>query len=32
MRIPVSNGYGYFKPDGSVGFNGSFLYWTTLSG
>lgn len=32
MGIPVSNSYGYFKPDGSVGFNSSFLYWTALSG
>jgi hypothetical protein len=31
MGIPVSNSYGYFKPDGSVGFNSSFLYWTALS-
>jgi hypothetical protein len=32
MGIPVSNSYGFFRPDGSVGFNGSFLYWTALSG
>src|ERR1700716_2864329 len=32
MGIPVSNSYGYFKPDGSVGFSSSFLYWTALSG
>ncbi len=32
MGIPVSNSYGYFKPDGSVGFNSSFLYWTALGG
>ena len=32
MGIPVSNSYGYFKPDGSVGFNSSFLYWTAISG
>lgn len=31
MGIPVSNSYGYFRPDGSVGFNSSFLYWTALS-
>ena len=24
----VSNSYGYFKPDGSVGFSSSFKYWT----
>src|ERR1700730_6893201 len=32
MGIPVSNSYGFFKPDGSVGFNSSFLYWKALSG
>ena len=32
MGIPVSNSYGFFRPDGSVGFNSSFLYWTALSG
>jgi hypothetical protein len=32
MGIPVSNSYGYFKPDGSVGFNSSFLYWTAVAG
>jgi arylsulfatase A-like enzyme len=32
MGIPVSNSYGFFKPDGSVGFNSSFLYWTAVSG
>ena len=26
MGIPVSNSYGFFKPDGSVGFTSSFLY------
>jgi hypothetical protein len=31
MGIPVSNSYGFFKPDGSVGFQGSFLYWTALA-
>ena len=30
--IPVSNSYGFFKPDGSVGFTSSFLYWTALGG
>ncbi len=30
--IPVANSYGYFKPDGSVGFSSSFLYWTALGG
>jgi len=24
----VSNAYGYFKPDGSVGFSSTFKYWT----
>src|SRR3984893_4635579 len=32
MGIPVANSYGFFKPDGSVGFNSSFLYWTAVSG
>jgi hypothetical protein len=32
MGIPVSNSYGFFRPDGSVGFTSSFLYWTALSG
>jgi hypothetical protein len=31
MGIPVANSYGFFKPDGSVSFNSSFLYWTALS-
>jgi hypothetical protein len=30
--IPVSNSYGFFKPDGSVAFSNSFLYWTALGG
>jgi hypothetical protein len=30
--IPVANSYGFFKPDGSVGFTSSFLYWTALGG
>jgi arylsulfatase A-like enzyme len=30
--IPVANSYGYFRPDGSVGFSGSFLYWTAVGG
>src|SRR5258707_11840107 len=25
---PVSNSYGFFRPDGSVGFSSSFAYWT----
>ena len=29
--IPVANSYGFFKPDGSVGFQSSFLYWTATS-
>jgi hypothetical protein len=32
MGVPVSNSYGFFKPDGSVGFSSSFLYWTALAG
>jgi hypothetical protein len=31
MGIPVSNSYGFFRADGSVGFNSSFLYWTALA-
>jgi hypothetical protein len=27
----VANSYGYFRPDGSVGFQSSFLYWTGAS-
>ena len=30
--IPVANSYGFFRPDGSVGFSSSFLYWTAPSG
>lgn len=30
--IPVANSYGFFRPDGSVGFTSSFLYWTALGG
>lgn len=26
--IPVANSFGFFRPDGSVGFQSSFLYWT----
>ena len=32
MGIPVANSYGFFRNDGSVGFNSSFLYWTALAG
>ena len=32
MGMPVSNSYGFFRNDGSVGFSSSFLYWTALSG
>lgn len=28
--ITVSNSYGFFKPDGSVGFSSAFKYWTDL--
>jgi hypothetical protein len=31
MGVPVSNSYGFFRPDGSVGFSSSFLYWTSPS-
>jgi hypothetical protein len=27
----VSNSYGYFKPDGSIGFPTSFKYWTDIA-
>jgi hypothetical protein len=27
----VANSYGFFRPDGSVGFQSSFLYWTGAS-
>jgi hypothetical protein len=30
--IPVANSYGFFNPNGSVGFSSSFLYWTALGG
>jgi hypothetical protein len=29
--IPVANSYGYFRQDGSVGFQSSFLYWTATA-
>ncbi len=29
--IPVANSYGFFRPDGSIGFSSSFLYWTSFS-
>jgi hypothetical protein len=29
--IPVANSYGFFRSDGSVGFQSSFLYWTAKS-
>jgi arylsulfatase A-like enzyme len=28
MGMPVSDSYGFFQPDGSVGFASSFAYWT----
>ena len=31
MGVPVANSYGFFRNDGSVGFQSSFLYWTALS-
>jgi hypothetical protein len=32
MGIPVSNSYGFFRPNGTVGFQSAFTYWTALSG
>src|SRR5262249_13957751 len=32
MGMPISNSYGFFRPNGTVGFTGSFLYWTALGG
>ena len=32
MGVPVSNSFGFFRPDGSVGFTPSFLYWNALGG
>jgi hypothetical protein len=29
--IPIANSYGFFRQDGSVGFQSSFLYWTATS-
>jgi hypothetical protein len=31
MGQAVSNSYGYFRPNGSVGFSSSFKYWTDLT-
>src|SRR6266480_3713207 len=31
MGQGVSNSYGYFRPNGSVGFSSSFKYWTDLT-
>src|SRR5499427_6895419 len=31
MGVPVSNSYGFFRPDGSVAFSSSFQYWTSPS-
>jgi len=28
---PVSNSYGYFRADGSIGFSSSFVYWTNIA-
>ncbi len=28
--VTVGNSYGYFKPDGTVGFSSAFKYWTDL--
>src|SRR5262249_59294909 len=32
MGVPVANSFGVFRPDGSVGFNSSFAYWTATAG
>jgi hypothetical protein len=32
MGIPVANSYGFFRPNGTVGFQTSFTYWTGTSG
>ena len=32
MGVPVSNSYGFFRPNGTVGFQTSFTYWTATSG
>jgi hypothetical protein len=29
--VAVANSYGFFRPNGSVGFSSSFLYWTSPS-
>jgi hypothetical protein len=29
--VPVANSYGFFRPNGTVGFSSSFLYWTSPS-
>src|SRR5262249_26123931 len=31
MGQPVANSYGFFRADGSVGFQTSFTYWTAVS-
>src|SRR3979490_771969 len=31
MGVPVSNSYGFFNSNGTIGFSSSFLYWTALS-
>jgi hypothetical protein len=28
---PVANSYGFFRPDGSIGFSSSFVYWTDMA-
>ena len=32
MGNPVANSYGFFRADGSVGFQTSFTYWTSVAG
>src|SRR5215467_9091081 len=29
--VAVANSYGFFRPNGTVGFSSSFLYWTSAS-
>jgi hypothetical protein len=30
MGIPVANSFGFFRPNGTVGFTSSFAYWTDI--
>ena len=31
MGMPISDSYGFFRPDGSVGFASAFSYWTAMA-